>query len=441
MLEQKPHVHFVGAGGIGMSALALLLTQLGHTVSGSDLKASGQTRKLQEAGAQIFIGPHRLQNLQNAGLVVVSSAIAPDNPEVLEAKRKRIPVIHRSDLLAELMQGKKGIAIAGSHGKTTTTAMIAMLLIDTGFDPTCLVGGVVMQLARNARLGQSQYLIAETDESDRSFLKLQPEMVVMTNIDLEHMVSYRSEADLIAAFEQFAKKVDPSRCVLCKEDPRVRQILPGLGGSPITYGFQQHAQLVSEGIVHRFGSSSFRVLREGRFWGQIQLNVSGIHNVLNSLAVIGISILLGIPSDKTILSLARFRGVARRLEKKGSAGGVDFYDDYGHHPTEIRATLAATRESGRRVIVIFQPHRYTRIRDSFEGFTRCFEDADLLFVLDIYSAGEPRLEGISSERLAQEITRAGHPAARFVAGHAVIGEVCNILRQGDLVLTIGAGDV
>jgi UDP-N-acetylmuramate--alanine ligase len=442
MLEANARVHFVGAGGIGMSALALLLRQMGHTVYGSDLKSSPQTKRLQQHGAAIFIGPHDARNLRDTDLVVVSSAVNSDNPELVEARKRGISIIHRSELLAELMRKKKGIAVAGSHGKTTTTAMISMLLVDAGMDPTCLVGGVVAQLGSNARLGSGDYLVAETDESDRSFLRLFPQVAVITNIDLEHMVAYQSEADLMKAFQEFANKLpDPSRCVVCSDDHRVRRILPGIGGQPVTYGFRPPAQLAVEGLEHRFEGSKFRVVHEGRSWGEVSLNIPGVHNVLNSLAAVGVSLLLGIVPQVTIESLARFRGVGRRLEKKGSSAGVVFYDDYGHHPTEICATLAAAKESGRRLIVIFQPHRYTRTRDAFAGFAECFKEADVLFLVNIYSAGEPPLPGIDSVRLAEEISKAGHPAARFVEEDTVDDEVCRILRQGDLVLTVGAGDV
>ncbi len=442
MLESKSRVHFVGAGGIGMSALALLLRQMGHAVTGSDLKSSPQTKRLQDHGAEIFIGPHDARNLRDPYLVVVSSAVGADNSEVVEARKRGAKVIHRSELLEELMRHKKGIAVAGSHGKTTTTAMISMLLVDARMDPTCLVGGVVVQLNSNARLGGGEFLVAETDESDRSFLRLSPQVAVITNIDLEHMLAYRDEADLMSAFQEFANKLpDPSLCIVCSDDRRVLQILPRIAGRPITYGFQTGAQLTAENVEHRFQGSKFRVLHDGQAWGDVRLSIPGIHNVLNSLAAIGVSIVLGINPGKTIESLARFRGVARRLEKKGSCGGVVFYDDYGHHPTEIRATLAAAKESQRRVVVVFQPHRYTRTRDSFAAFTECFKDADVLFLLNIYSAGESPLQGIHSSRLAQEISRAGHPSVRFVEDDAVEDEVCRVLREGDLVLTVGAGDV
>ncbi|MBI4455617.1 MAG: UDP-N-acetylmuramate--L-alanine ligase [Acidobacteria bacterium] len=442
MLERKLRVHFVGVGGIGMSALALLLSELGHDVSGSDLRASSQTEKLRELGIEVFVGRHREQNLRNPDLVVVSSAVPDDNAEVVEAKRRGIHVASRGDLLAELMAEKRGIAVAGSHGKTTTTAMIAMLLLNAGLDPTCLVGGVVNQLGGNARLGKGEYLVAETDESDRSFLKLQPEMAVITNIDLEHMVAYRGEEELMSAFQQFANRLpDPSRCVLCVDDLRVRRILPGIHRHPITYGFRNSACLTAECIEETFQGSRFRVRRQGQIWGDVRLPVPGTHNVLNSLSVIGISLLLGIAPEMTLETLSHFGGVTRRMENKGSAGGVLFYDDYGHHPTEIQATLKTARSSRRRLVVIFQPHRYTRTRDLFAAFAGSFQDADVLFVMDIYSAGEDPLAGVSAARLAEAISRAGHPTARFAESWQIVEEVLKTLREGDLLLTVGAGDV
>ncbi|MBI2822312.1 MAG: UDP-N-acetylmuramate--L-alanine ligase, partial [Acidobacteria bacterium] len=442
MLKAGSRVHFVGVGGIGMSALAALLLKLDQEVSGSDLKASPQTEKLQDLGAVISVGSHQAANLKDPDLVVVSSAVPSANPEVVEARRRGIDVVHRSDLLAALMAGKRSIAVAGSHGKTTTTAMIGLLLVDAGLDPTCVVGGLVPQLGGNARLGRSDYLVVETDESDRSFLKLRPQMAVITNIDREHMAAYRDEENLLAAFQAFANgSADPSRCVVCVDDPRVRQILGGIEGRPVTYGLKTAACFTAEGVEQRFRSCTFRVRRETKVWGDVRLNIGGTHNVLNALSVVAISTLLDIAPETAVQSLGRFQGVARRMERKGASGGVEFYDDYAHHPTEIRATLAAAKQSGRRLVVVFQPHRYTRTRELFEAFASCFGDADALFILEIYPAGEPALQGITSARLAEEISRAGPVAARFVEDGAAVEEISSHLREGDMVLTLGAGDV
>ncbi|MBI3941112.1 MAG: UDP-N-acetylmuramate--L-alanine ligase [Acidobacteria bacterium] len=443
MLERQSRVHLVGIGGIGMSAIALLLARLGHEVAGSDLKASSQTERLKELGARVFIGEHRAGNLGDAELVITSSAVAQDNEEVREAGRRGIPVVHRGDVLAELMTRQKGIAVAGSHGKTTTAAMIAVLLVDAGRDPSCLVGGVVAQLGGNARLGRGEFLVAETDESDRSFLKLRPQMAVITNIDLEHMATYRDEEDLVSSFQEFiARLPDPSQCVLCLEDARIRRILSRIPGKPVTYGLKGNsAELTAECLEQSFYGSTFRVWRKGRIWGDVRLHVAGSHNILNSLSVIGISLLLGIAPEATLQSLSRFEGVARRMERKGAAGGVVFYDDYAHHPTEIRATLSAARKSDRRLVVIFQPHRYTRTREAFADFATCFEDADVLFLLDIYPAGEAPLAGITASRLAEEVMRAGHDSVQFVPKEGAVRGILSSLKKGDLLLTLGAGDV
>ncbi|HEY2932569.1 MAG TPA: UDP-N-acetylmuramate--L-alanine ligase [Acidobacteriota bacterium] len=442
MLEKKSHVHFVGIGGIGMSGLALLLADMGHQVSGSDLKSSPQVQQLTARGARVSLGAHRAENVENPDFVVISSAVGADNPEVKEARRRGISVIHRGDLLARLMNEKRGIGIAGSHGKTTTTAMISMILLDAGLDPTCLVGGSVVQIGSNARIGRGEYLVAETDESDRSFLKLRPRCAVITNIDLEHMGAYRDEEDLVQAFADFAGAADAGGCVVCIDDERTTRILPRIKGQPVTYGWTRGADICAPNAFMDFvRGSNFPVIIGGKLWRQVRLPVPGIHNVLNSLAAVAVARLIGVDDDLIVESLSRFRGVARRMEKKGEAGGVWFYDDYGHHPTEIRATLWAAKDSRRRLVVLFQPHRYTRTRDAFDAFLGCFKDADQLFVTDIYAASEPPIEGVTGERLVSAITGAGHGGATFVPDTEVEQRVAAALREGDLFITIGAGDV
>ena len=442
VLGRKSRVHFVGIGGIGMSALASLLVELGHQVSGSDLRMFSEARELRGRGAVIAVCGHGLHNLQRPDLVVVSSAVPADNVEVVEARRRQVSVVPRGDLLAALMASRRGIAVAGSHGKTTTTAMIATMLLDAGKDPTCIVGGLVPQLGGNARLGRGEFLVAEADESDRSFLRLRPEIGIITNIDLEHITAYRDEEDLVSAFRDFANSLpDTARCVVCADDARVRRVIGGIRSAPFTYGFQEGAGLTGELQRLFFGGSVFRVRRGRTVWGDVTLQVSGAHNVLNALSAVGTSLLLGLPTQGTIESLARFRGVARRLERKGSARGVAFYDDYGHHPAEVRATLEAARSSGRRLVVLFQPHRFSRTRDLMAEFATCFEAANELFVTDIYAAGETPVPGVSAVCLTEEIRRAGHRAARYVARAEVVESVCRCLQPGDLVLTLGAGDV
>jgi UDP-N-acetylmuramate--alanine ligase len=449
MFAKIQRIHFVGIGGIGMSGIAEVLLNLGYRVFGSDLKSSPVTERLASLGAVIFEG-HKAENVIGAEVVVTSSAIAADNPEVEEARRQRVPVIPRAEMLAELMRLKYGIAVAGMHGKTTTTSMIAAVLAAGGLDPTVVVGGRVDALGSNARLGNSHYLVAEADESDRSFLKLSPILAVVTNIDREHMDCYRNMRDVKNAFLEFMDGVPfYGMVVACNDDPLLRKVMPQVQRRIVTYGTRRgsdfritigkpdcttgdHCPLSRFGI--RFGE---------RDLGEFTLHVPGAHNVLNATAAIAVGVGLDIAVDQIRVALDSFRGVDRRFQLRGQAGGIAVVDDYGHHPTEIKATLAAARQCGYgKIHVIFQPHRYTRTRDLIDQFATAFGDADDLLVLDIYPASEPPIEGVTAKHLVDEIRRAGHPAARYVSSFGEAAQVANSsANEGDLILTLGAGSV
>jgi UDP-N-acetylmuramate--alanine ligase len=438
------HIHFVGIGGIGMSGIAEVLINLGYRVTGSDL-AEGQTcRRLADLGAGIAIG-HRSENVGDAHVVVVSSAVKPTNPEVQEALSRGIPVIPRAEMLAELMRMKHGLAVAGAHGKTTTTSMLATCLAAAGLDPTVVIGGKLNSLGSNAKLGQGPYLVAEADESDGSFLKLSPTLAVVTNIDPEHLDFYEDLEAIKRAFARFVDKVPfYGAAVLCLDDPNVRRIIPELRRHIVTYGLSPQADLRAEDLHFEGASSRFTVWRGETKLGELRLGMPGRHNVLNALAATAASLELEIPFERIAAALEGFTGVHRRFQRKGEVNGVLVVDDYGHHPSEIRATLAAARGGfhDRRVVVAFQPHRYTRTRDLFEEFVDAFQDAHELILTDIYAAGEEPITGISSERLYHQIKERGHRRVSYVADRARLLEAIEVrLRPGDLLLTLGAGDI
>ncbi len=445
MFAKIQRIHFVGIGGIGMSGIAEVLLNLGYKISGSDLKSSAVTQRLARLGAQTFEG-HTAANIKGADVVVTSSAISIDNPEVAEARRLHIPVIQRAEMLAELMRLKYGIAIAGMHGKTTTTSMVAAVLAAGDLDPTVVVGGRVDAMGSNARLGKSQYLVAEADESDRSFLKLSPIISVVTNIDREHMDCYRDMHDVRRTFLEFMERVPFYGIIVgCNDDPMLRRLLPRSHRRVTTYGTMRGSDFlirIAGQTVSRGESgplSQFRVTYKGKDLGAFTLHVPGVHNVLNATAAVAVGMALDIPPDQIRAALDSFRGVDRRFQLKGKAAGVSVIDDYGHHPTEIRATLAAARQCGfRRIHVIFQPHRYTRTRDLMDEFTTAFTDADSLVVLDIYAASEKPIEGITAELLANRITR---PAIYAPSIPQAIAAVAAAAQPGDMILTLGAGSV
>ncbi|MGH9492261.1 MAG: UDP-N-acetylmuramate--L-alanine ligase [Terriglobales bacterium] len=447
MFAKIQRVHFVGIGGIGMSGIAEVLVNLGYKVSGSDLKLSPLTERLRKLGAEVFEG-HRAENVAGAEVVVTSSAIARDNPEVAEAHRRHVPVIQRAEMLAELMRLKYGIAVAGMHGKTTTTSMIAAVLAAGGLDPTVVVGGRVDAMGSNARLGKSHYLVAEADESDRSFLKLSPILAVVTNLDREHMDCYRDMADVERVFEEFMERVPfYGMVVVCQDDERLRALLPRLTRRAVTYGTREDADFrltCGERVRAQDGPRSrFSVTYRGQSLGDFELHVPGAHNVLNATAAVAVGVGLDIPPKKIREALSHFRGVDRRFQSKGSVEGVTVIDDYGHHPTEIRATLAAARECGyQRIHVVFQPHRYTRTQLLLDDFATAFAEADSVFVLDVYAASEAPIPGVTGEALARRIKERGGKDAVYVTSFAEAAEaVAQLARSGDMVLTLGAGNV
>jgi UDP-N-acetylmuramate--alanine ligase len=448
MFAKIQRIHFVGIGGIGMSGIAEVLLNLGYKISGSDLRSSTVTQRLATLGALTFEG-HRTENIPGADVVVTSSAIASDNPEVVEARRLHIPVIQRAEMLAELMRLKYGIAIAGMHGKTTTTSMVAAVLAAGGLDPTVVVGGRVDALGSNARLGKSQYLVAEADESDRSFLKLSPILSVVTNIDREHMDCYRNMRDVKQAFLDFMDRVPfYGMVVLCNDDPVLRRLLRVVRRRAVTYGTSKGSHFRIKNSTTSFDptgnrpTSSFEINYAGKPLGEFRLHVPGLHNILNATAAIAVGVGLDIKVADIQSALENFRGVDRRFQLRGKAAGVSVIDDYGHHPTEIRATLAAARQCGfRKIHVIFQPHRYTRTRDLMGDFAKAFSDADSLTVLDIYPASEQPIEGITGEALAQKIREQGTVVNYVGSFSEAVNAVASAVKSGDMILTLGAGSV
>src|SRR5215472_1575725 len=450
MFAKIQRIHFVGIGGIGMSGIAEVLLNLGYKVSGSDLKTSAVTQRLASLGATTFEG-HRAENISGAEVVVSSSAIAQDNPEVVAARALHIPVIRRAEMLAELMRLKYGIAIAGMHGKTTTTSMVAAVLAAGGLDPTVVVGGRVDAMGSNARLGKSQYLVAEADESDRSFLKLSPILSVVTNIDREHMDCYRNMRDVKKTFLEFIDRVPfYGMIVACNDDPRLRRLLPEVQRRTVTYGTKRGSDFrIKSEETKREGSgdsrpySRFHVTYQKKDLGEFTLHVPGVHNMLNATAAIAVGLGLDVPVEYIRAALDQFRGVDRRFQLRGQVAGISVIDDYGHHPTEIKATLAAARQCGfRKIHVIFQPHRYTRTRDLMEEFTTAFSDADSVFVLDIYAASERPIEGVSGEILARRIReKSGKPVEYAKSSADAIEAAISAAQEGDMILTLGAGSV
>lgn len=444
MFFKPQHLHFTGIGGIGMSGIAEVLLNLGYKISGSDLKLSATTEHLSQLGAHIYEG-HSAENVGTAKAVVVSSAVDAANPEVLEARRRGIPVIPRGELLAELMRLKYGIAIAGSHGKTTTTSMTAAILSGGGLDPTVVVGGKVAAMGgSNARIGRSDFLVVESDESDGSFLKLSPILAVITNIDREHLDHYSGIDEIREAFREFTNKVPfYGAAILCLDDENVQQMLPSINRRTITYGRSSQADLrITESVTGHF-ESRFRVRARGRDLGEFHLRLPGPHNVLNATAAIGIGLELDVKLDAIREALAGFTGVERRFQTRGEARGITVIDDYGHHPTEIRATLTAARLCRfNRIHAIFQPHRYTRTHALMDEFARSFHQADSVYVLDIYAASEKPIEGVTGELLAERMRDFGHRCAEYTGTiDQAIEAVLNNVREGDVVLTLGAGNV
>jgi UDP-N-acetylmuramate--alanine ligase len=446
MFRPFQHIHFVGIGGIGMSGIAEVLANLGFRVSGSDQKKSEVTAHLEELKVEVTEG-HDAANVGDAHVVVRSTAVRDDNPEIIEARRRSIPVIPRAEMLAELMRMKPyTVAVAGSHGKTTTTSMIATVLGIAGLDPTFVVGGIVRSYRANARLGKSELMVVEADESDRSFLMLDPMIAVVTNIDREHMDYYHDMEDVRKCFADFVNKVPfYGAAVLCLDDPHVQAVIPKVERRRITYGMSAQADISAYDIQydHSFGST-FQVLSGINVLGRVTLRVPGKHNVYNSLGAIAAALELDVPFDTIAHALAEFGGAERRFQFKGEEHGITVVDDYGHHPTEIKATLSAARigAPNRRIVVLFQPHRFTRTADLMDEFASAFNNADVLLVSDIYAASETPIEGITAEVLTNRIKSYGHKSAEYVGSIEGSAEILrDTVREGDLVITLGAGTV
>jgi UDP-N-acetylmuramate--alanine ligase len=437
-------IHFVGIGGIGMSGIAEVLLNLGYKVSGSDLRPSETTERLASLGGEIHIG-HARENLVDVDVVVTSTAVRDDNPEVVEAQALMIPVIPRAEMLAELMRMKYGIAIAGTHGKTTTTSMVATVLAHGGIDPTIVIGGKLNTLGSNAKLGQGKFLVAEADESDGSFMKLSPTIAVVTNIDADHLDFYSGIEEIKDIFVDFINKVPFfGLAVLCLDDRNIAEVIPRVKKRFITYGLSTQADIRATHIRHAGNSTSFTAHYRGDRMGDISFSMPGGHNVLNALACIAVAMELDVPFERIREGFAQFGGVGRRFQIKGEVREIMVVDDYGHHPAEIRATLAAAKKGWpeRRLVVAFQPHRYTRTKELFDEFVTAFYDADVLLLTDIYAASEKPIEGVSADLLAGAIRRHGQKDVTYIAEREEIaGHLAGIVLPGDIVLTLGAGNI
>jgi UDP-N-acetylmuramate--alanine ligase len=444
MFRRYQHIHFVGIGGVGMSGIAEVLLNLGYRVTGSDQRRSEAVERLEQLGAKVFVG-HDAANIVDAHVVVYSSAVAPDNVEVAHARVRQVPVIPRAEMLAELMRLKYGIAVAGTHGKTTTTSMVAAVLAEGRLDPTVVVGGRVRSLGSNARLGQGDYMVVEADESDGSFLRLTPTIAIVTTIDAEHLDHYGTLERLSEAFLVFVNKVPfYGAAVLCLDQPGVQLLIPRVEKRIITYGLESAATVTAHRLTLSGLTSRFEVLHRGQPLGECTLRVPGRHNVLNALAAIAVGLDLEIPFVTIQRGLGEFSGVQRRFQVRGEPRGVLVVDDYGHHPAEIRATLAAAKAGfDRRVVTVFQPHRYTRTRHLRQEFLTAFNQSDALVVMDIYPAGEAPIAGVTGRDLADAIRAHGHRDVVYLDNdrERILAYLEEVLRPGDLVITLGAGDV
>lgn len=441
MFQNRGLVHFVGIGGVGMSGIAELLIKLGFKVTGSDIAESVAVKKLRKLGAGISIG-HRASNVGNPDVVVVTSAVTKDNPEILRARAGRIPVIQRAEMLAELMRLKKGIAVAGTHGKTTTTSILGNVLEQAGLDPTTIVGGKFLNIGGHARYGKGEYLVCEADESDGSFLRLSPIISIVTNIDNDHMDYYGTEKNLMSSFTEFINRVPfYGFAVLCGDDRRIRQVIPHVSKTCFTYGFGKHNDYVCTDIRTDDDGMVFRLVSAGKKIGQFRIPRFGRHAVLNASATIIVALKLGLTVKELQKGLVNFKGVGRRMELIGSANGITIYDDYAHHPTELRATIAAFRLiRARRRIGIFQPHRYTRTKILRNDFVKAFKGLDVLIITDIYAASEKPIKGVTGELIAKKVT--GVPVVSYVRDKKDIPQkIIPDLREGDMVITFGAGDI
>jgi UDP-N-acetylmuramate--alanine ligase len=444
MYQNKYHIYFVGIGGIGMSGIAELLLNQGYKVSGSDIQMTDITSRLEKLGGKIFEG-HNENQIEGADVVVTSSAVSSSNPEVVAAEKASIPVIPRAEMLAELMRLKYSIAIAGAHGKTSTTSMVASILEEGKLDPTVVIGGKLKSINTNAVLGQGEYIVAEADESDGSFLKFTPTIAVVTNIDREHLDFYKDLDSIKSVFRNFIDKIPfYGLAVLCLDNESIQDLIPHVKKRFTTYGINTQADLQARHVIFDGPKARFFVFRHGEKLGDITLNMPGNHNINNALASISVGIELGISFPVIKHALENLPGVQRRLEIKGEKNGIMLIDDYGHHPTEIRATLFALRKSWpeKRLVVAFQPHRYTRTRDLYYEFTRSFYQSDILAVLPIYPAGEKKIMGVNAKKLHEGIQDHGHKNSVFMEDmYSAVVYFKEILKDGDILLTLGAGDV
>ncbi len=443
MFKKIRRIHFVGIGGVGMSGIAEVLHNLGYRVSGSDLKVSEHTLRLQELGVAIRIG-HDPAHVQGADVVVRSSAVSPENPEILAAKVHSIPVIQRAEMLAELMRMKYGVAVAGTHGKTTTTSMVATVLAKAGLDPTMVIGGKLNALGSNAKLGRGEFMVAEADESDGSFLKLTPTIAVVTTIDAEHLDYYRDLQQIQEAFIEFINKVPfYGLAVLCLDQGHIRELLPRVQKRVLSYALTAPADLTAEGVSLQGLASVFKVRFKGHPLGEVQLGVPGLHNVSNALAAIGVGLELDIGFEVIRAALGEFTGVSRRFEVKGTPRGIMVVDDYAHHPAEIQATLRAAKDAfQRRLIAVFQPHRYTRTRALLSEFLPVFDLAEYTIITDIYPAGEAPIAGVSGRQIAEGVASRSKPKVLYTPRKEEVPDlVVELARPGDLVITMGAGDI
>jgi UDP-N-acetylmuramate--alanine ligase len=446
MFRSIKKLHFVGIGGIGMSGIAEILIDQGFTITGSDRAASDNTERLEALGARVYIG-HETKNLEpDVDAVVYSSAVRPDeNPETVEAKERKIPVIRRAEMLAEVMRLKYGIGIAGTHGKTTTTSMVSLVLMEGGVDPTVIVGGRLHGLAgSNARMGKGEFIVVEADEYDRSFLSITPTIAVLTSLETDHLDCYRDLEDIKGAFLQFAAKVPfYGFVVLCLDEPALQDIMPRIKKKIITYGLNGQADLQAVDIVHKANRTRFMVLRSGEELGEVEIQIPGKHNVQNALAAIAVGLELDVPFAKVKAGIEKFTGVFRRWEVKAEMQGLTIVDDYAHHPTEIKATLSGVKAGWRRrVICVFQPHLYSRTRDFYDEFGRSFFNADVLVLTDVYPAREEPIQGVSGELIANAAREVGHKQVHYVPDKKNIPDfLMKIKQEGDIIITMGAGDI
>ncbi len=443
-LANLHNIHFIGIGGAGMSAIAYVLIKRGYDVSGSDLNAGHMSAHLAQEGAMVYMG-HAACQVDDAEAVVISTAIHQDNPELMAARKRNIPVLHRSDVLAAIMNAADGVAVAGAHGKTTTSAMISCIASESGIDPTVIIGGEVSSLGGNARNGAGRFVVAEADESDGSFLKLQPYLAVVTNIEDDHLDHYGTEENIYQAFKQFVGNIkEGGKVILCFDNPKVRRLATETAGAVITYGVEgEGADYIAKNIAYGVSGTSYDLYYKGEYLTHVELAVPGRHNVLNSMGAFAAAREMGIGVESVLASLKKFGGAKRRFETKGKAGGVWVVDDYAHHPTEIGVTLKAAHQTQpKRLLCVFQPHRYTRTKLLFDEFCQCFTDCDQLILTDIYAASEEPIPGVSSMHLAEGIKAATGQDVLYIGKLAKAEEYLEReVRPGDLVMTIGAGDV